>query len=801
TLVCPVCSHVSVMFDPFMYLTLPLPVQRQKWVEVLFVPADPAVYATRMQLLVRKDDTIKQLKQTVGHFAQCDPARLLACDVLSTSIYSVYSDADGLGDIRDTDVVHLYELGTDAARAAADPASAPAAVVQLLCSQPSAPSSSYSYSSYSYGPEITTKPLFLTLPNCEVTLAELYLHIATALARWTTVDMSKITRQLQGACMGAKGGADERLLELLGQAACLRVHRGTAASSSFGGRTQYRNLSSISSYVYSGRRNPGPPDAFRAFEDRLTNDSCEPLVKAKHDKPSGDQAAADVAADRTAASAGPSALSPAVVAGTKGGGGAGSRRRVRSIGCADDYSTRWDSSSDNDGSGAMHGTPKRPRSNNGSDSEARDCVVARTAPERTVDADPQNSDKADSMDSSRDGPVSALDAPQAPGTQGNPEMVDAGDIGNSSDDDMASATAALSFSDLLSTKVQLSTGNTLICEWSKEGTKALLAELVGGQDSAAADPAKSMFDFERTDAFRMPEIEDATLYKDLAPAGRVALDQKPRTVVRPPSSHGQRQLRVTLEDCLNEFTRAEKLGEEDPWYCSKCKEHQQATKKFDLWRVPEILIVHLKRFQHSRAWRDKIDALVDFPLEGLDLTQKVVGQNGSELVYDLHAVCNHFGGLGGGHYTAYAHNPEDGKWYDFNDSHVSEVRDPSRVVTEAAYMLFYRLRPQPPSSALQTSAHSAAAKIERLIADSKADAAARAADGRPAVGDEDEVLALASRAPAHSPHSMVLSSDESDSSRSAVGLASNVNALVAIGPVGLDSPRSDVGSASDMDSD
>ncbi len=51
------------------------------------------------------------------------------------------------------------------------------------------------------------------------------------------------------------------------------------------------------------------------------------------------------------------------------------------------------------------------------------------------------------------------------------------------------------------------------------------------------------------------------------------------------------------------------------------------------------------------------------------------------------------GGLGGGHYTAYAKNFIDNKWYDFNDSSVMPVADPSRVVSSVAYVLFYRRRP------------------------------------------------------------------------------------------------------------
>lgn len=107
---------------------------------------------------------------------------------------------------------------------------------------------------------------------------------------------------------------------------------------------------------------------------------------------------------------------------------------------------------------------------------------------------------------------------------------------------------------------------------------------------------------------------------------------------------------ITLEDCLTEYTREEQLGEEDLWYCPNCKKHQQATKKLDIWRLPDILVVHLKRFSHTRAWRDKIDALVDFPIHGLDLSGKALNkEDREENVYDLYGVSNHMGGLGGGH--------------------------------------------------------------------------------------------------------------------------------------------------------
>ena len=63
----------------------------------------------------------------------------------------------------------------------------------------------------------------------------------------------------------------------------------------------------------------------------------------------------------------------------------------------------------------------------------------------------------------------------------------------------------------------------------------------------------------------------------------------------------------------------------------------------------------------------------------------------AEPVYDLYAVSNHFGGLGGGHYTAFARMPGDGGWHNFDDSHVSAARE-EEIESEAAYMLFYRRR-------------------------------------------------------------------------------------------------------------
>eukprot|EP00842_Homolaphlyctis_polyrhiza_P004770 jgi/Hompol1/5294/HPOL_001256-RA len=71
---------------------------------------------------------------------------------------------------------------------------------------------------------------------------------------------------------------------------------------------------------------------------------------------------------------------------------------------------------------------------------------------------------------------------------------------------------------------------------------------------------------------------------------------------------------ANLHDCLAQHLKVEDI---DEWYCSRCKTHTQGTKKLDLWKLPEILIVHLKRFLlHPRlqVWT-KLESNVSFPVD------------------------------------------------------------------------------------------------------------------------------------------------------------------------------------------
>lgn len=146
---------------------------------------------------------------------------------------------------------------------------------------------------------------------------------------------------------------------------------------------------------------------------------------------------------------------------------------------------------------------------------------------------------------------------------------------------------------------------------------------------------------------------------------------------------------VSLYRCLEAFLKEEPLGPDDMWYCPGCKTHRQASKKLDLWRLPEILVIHLKRFSYSRFMKNKLETYVDFPVDNLDLSTYITHKNGMvSNHYMLYAVSNHYGSMGGGHYTAFVHHGGD-QWYDFDDSRVSPIPE-DKIKTSAAYVLFYR---------------------------------------------------------------------------------------------------------------
>lgn len=154
---------------------------------------------------------------------------------------------------------------------------------------------------------------------------------------------------------------------------------------------------------------------------------------------------------------------------------------------------------------------------------------------------------------------------------------------------------------------------------------------------------------------------------------------------------------VCLQDCFDLYVEGEILDGENAWMNDKTGKKENVKKKISYWSLPNVLVIDLKRFSAVNH-RNKNQILVDFPLTNFDLSKYVVGYKKETYVYDLYGICNHSGGVQGGHYTAFIKNA-NGKWYHFNDTRVDEIKDESQLITPKAYCLFYRKKsiiPIPP---------------------------------------------------------------------------------------------------------
>uniref|UniRef100_A0A6C0HZ85 USP domain-containing protein n=1 Tax=viral metagenome TaxID=1070528 RepID=A0A6C0HZ85_9ZZZZ len=137
---------------------------------------------------------------------------------------------------------------------------------------------------------------------------------------------------------------------------------------------------------------------------------------------------------------------------------------------------------------------------------------------------------------------------------------------------------------------------------------------------------------------------------------------------------------------FDHYVNSENMSGENAWFNEKTGEKEEINKVTTFWNLPKVLVICLKRF--ATDGKRKLQYLVNFPLTDLNLSKYVNGYNAEQYVYDLYGVCNHFGGVQGGHYTAFVKNSQN-KWLHFNDTNVENANE-SQIVSNSAYCLFYR---------------------------------------------------------------------------------------------------------------
>ena len=143
---------------------------------------------------------------------------------------------------------------------------------------------------------------------------------------------------------------------------------------------------------------------------------------------------------------------------------------------------------------------------------------------------------------------------------------------------------------------------------------------------------------------------------------------------------------TTLEDCFDLYTEKDTLDENNLWFNEKTGRKEVIQNSIQFFTLPNILIITLKRFDN---YGRKTNNYVSFPLENLNLSKYVRGYNKESYIYNLFGVCNHYGSLNSGHYTAFIKNKTCSSWTHMNDSSIT-VMNTKDVVTKYAYSLFYR---------------------------------------------------------------------------------------------------------------
>ena len=147
-------------------------------------------------------------------------------------------------------------------------------------------------------------------------------------------------------------------------------------------------------------------------------------------------------------------------------------------------------------------------------------------------------------------------------------------------------------------------------------------------------------------------------------------------------SNNEEDRKVTIDDCFKLFTKKEELKDV---LCEKCKKKTLFTKILEIDRLPEYLVLVFKRFKLTATDTIKINKVINFPLENLNL-KNYTSQKENIPKYNLFGIINHSGTLERGHYTSIFNN--NGIWNKYDDSNVSENNN--NLETSSVYMLVYQ---------------------------------------------------------------------------------------------------------------
>lgn len=129
----------------------------------------------------------------------------------------------------------------------------------------------------------------------------------------------------------------------------------------------------------------------------------------------------------------------------------------------------------------------------------------------------------------------------------------------------------------------------------------------------------------------------------------------------------------------------------DEWKCDKCNKCTEYTKNIKLWKLPNVLIFLLKRYNNLT-----IKNTLPIDINNFINIKKgcILSDSNLELNYSIKSIGMHVGNLNSGHYYAICENEEDGKYILYDDLNIKVFnKDNNKFLLNNtdAYMIVYSL--------------------------------------------------------------------------------------------------------------
>ena len=136
---------------------------------------------------------------------------------------------------------------------------------------------------------------------------------------------------------------------------------------------------------------------------------------------------------------------------------------------------------------------------------------------------------------------------------------------------------------------------------------------------------------------------------------------------------------------FDDYTKIDKLTGDNQYYCNNCKKLCDAEMFTKILIPPKHLLINIDYGKNKKFMPKSVKYG-----ETIDITKYMSFDYGKPIKYKILGICSHLGISGSsGHYIAYCRNKQNGKWFQFNDSFVTQCKPEEINNGGNPYLLLY----------------------------------------------------------------------------------------------------------------